>query len=257
MRRPRATFHPGVPLHVQIERVLRGRVESGEWETGRAIPTEMELVRQFRVSRATIRAALEALARDGLIVRHRGRGSFVPPGALRPPLMPTITNLVLGYQVQIKVVTVESARAPAHVAEALGVERGSPVKRFVRLELADGAPLAVAINYMGEDLGARIDVSELTETSMLEFLRDRLRLRLGPIRTSIAARLPDEEVAALLGIDLTQPTLFVRLVVPDRAGRPLEVCDTFYRGDRYRYEVETRLPARPRTRSRRGGSARR
>ncbi len=46
----------------------------------------------------------------------------------------------------------------------------------------------------------------------------------------------------MLGIHLTQPTLFVRLVVPDQRGRPLEVCDTFYRGDRYRYEVETRLP---------------
>lgn len=242
MRPSGQAYHPGIPLHVQIERVLRRRIESGEWEGERPIPTEMDLMRQFRVSRSTVRAALDALARDGLIVRHRGRGSFVQAAALRPSVQPTITNLVLGYQVQVKVVTVETVRVPGHVVEPLAVAPGSPVMRFVRLELADGAPLAVAINYMREELGRRIDVSQLDETSMLELLRDRLGLKLGAIRTSIAACLPDEEVAALLGIHLTQPTLFVRLVVPDQRGRPLEVCDTFYRGDRYRYEVETRLP---------------
>ena len=62
------------------------------------------------------------------------------------------------------------------------------------------------------------------------------------IRQSIEARLPEVEAAGLLGIDLTQPVLVVRLVVTDVAGTPVEISDTFYRADRYRYEVETRLP---------------
>jgi GntR family transcriptional regulator len=148
----------------------------------------------------------------------------------------------LGYEAEIKVISVETVPAPAAVAEPLGVERGSPVMRFVRLEVVDRAPLAVVVNYMRESLGRRIRPQDLQRLNMLEFLRDRLRL--GVIRQSFEARLPDEEVAGLLGIDLTQPVLFMRLVVPDTAGRPVEVCDTFYRADRYRYEVETRLPSR-------------
>jgi DNA-binding GntR family transcriptional regulator len=65
---------------------------------------------------------------------------------------------------------------------------------------------------------------------------------LGAIHQSIEARLPDLETAGLLDTDLTQPVLAVRLIVTDAAGRPVEVSDTFYRADRYRYEVETRLP---------------
>jgi len=34
----------------------------------------------------------------------------------------------------------------------------------------------------------------------------------------------------------------VKYVVTDVAARPVEVSDAFYRADRYRYEVETRLP---------------
>jgi GntR family transcriptional regulator len=232
-------YHPSVPRHLQIQRVLRGRIESGEWAGDRPIPTEMELLAEFGVSRTTIREALGVLTRDGLIARHRGRGSFVQPRVNGPP---AVTNLILGYQAQIKVVRTETTAAPTRIAGPLGVERGTPVTRLVRLEIVDGAPLAVVVNYMRTSLGERIRPRDLTRISLLEFLRDRLRMRLGAILQSIEARLPDVETAGLLGTDLTEPVLAVRLVVTEASGSPVEVSDTFYRADRYRYEVETRLP---------------
>jgi hypothetical protein len=53
-------------------------------------------------------------------------------------------------------------------------------------------------------------------------------------------------VASLLGIDLTQPVLVLRVVVRDAAGHCLQVSEAFYRADRYRYEMDTRLPPRRR-----------
>ncbi len=61
----------------------------------------------------------------------------------------------------------------------------------------------------------------------------------------------------LLGIDLTQPVLAVRLIVADAAGRPVEICDTSYRADAYRYVVETWLPPAPRRPGSRGARPRR
>jgi GntR family transcriptional regulator len=249
-------YHPSVPRHLQIQRVLRARIESGEWDGGRPIPTEMELLAEFGVSRTTIREALGVLAREGLIVRHRGRGSFVRPRprAARPP---AVTNLILGYQAEVKVVTVETMPAPAHIVGPLRIERGTPVTRLVRLEIVGGAPLAVVVNYMLPSLGERIRARDLTHISLLEFLRDRLGMRLGTIHQSLEARLPDVETAGLLETDLTQPVLVLRLVVTDAAGTPVEVSDAFYRADRYRYEVETRLPPARRRPSVRGTRPRR
>src|SRR5215471_13371890 len=238
----RAAYHPSVPRHLQIQRVLRARIESGEWEGDRPIPTEMELLDEFGVSRTTIRGALGVLAREGLIVRHRGRGSFVR-SRVRRARPQTVTNLIMGYQAEIRVVRMETVPAPAHIVKPLAVERGTPMTRLLRL--------GVVVNYMRPSLGARIRPSDLTRISLLEFLRDRLRIRLGTIRQSLEARLPDMETAKLLRTDLTQPVLALRLVVSDATGTPVEVSDTFYRADRYRYESETRLPPsrrRPRLR---------
>src|SRR5499427_11068472 len=249
----RAAYHPSVPRHLQIQRVLRARIESGEWEGDRPIPTEMELLAEFGVSRTTIRGALGVLAREGLIVRHRGRGSFVR-SRVRLARPQTVTNLIMGYQAEIRVVSMETVPAPAHIVTPLAVERGTLLTRLVRLEVVDGAPLGVVVNYMRPSLGARIRPSDLTRISLLEFLRDRLRIRLGTIRQSLEARLPDVETARLLRTDLTQPVLALRLVVNDVGGSPVEVSDAFYRADRYRYEVETQLPPawrRPTIRERR------
>lgn len=249
MTDPSIAYHPSVPLHHQIQRVLRSKIEAGEWGADDRFPTEMALSRRFRVSRNTVREALRALERDGLIVRRRGRGTFVRPRADPEGQRPAITNLVFGYDAEIRVIGIETVPAPARVSAFLGVPRGHPVRKFVRVEIVGGAPLAVVVNYMAVELGTRIRAADLMRYSMLEFLRDRLKVPLGTIRQSIEARMPDDEIASLLDTDLTQPVLFLQLRVSETGGRPVEIVDTFYRADRYRYEVD--MPQLPRRRLRR------
>jgi GntR family transcriptional regulator len=259
-QRPSA-YDGSVPLHHQIQRVLRSKIEAGEWADGDRFPTEMTLVRRFRVSRTTIRQALGTLEQARLIRRHRGSGSFVTLNGAGPTSPPKVTNLVLGYDAHIQVIGVETVPAPPHVTEFLGLSRGQTVRRFVRVEEIGGGPLAVVANHVPVGLARRIRLRDLRRLSMLELLRDRLHIPIGMIRHSIEARMPDDEVASLLRISLTDPVLVLRLFVSDRAGRPLEVADTFYRADRYRYEIDMPLPERSRaarsvSRSRRRGARR-
>jgi GntR family transcriptional regulator len=238
-----ATYDPSVPRHHQIQRLLRAQIDLGEWAPGEQIPTELALVKRFSVSRTTIRAALRALERDGLIVRQRGRGSFVHGSTTVTTRPTTITNVLLGYEAEGRIIDIASAPVPASVAPLLGILRGDDVRRFVRVEIVQGSPLAAVFNYMRIGLGNRIQAKDLRRHSMLECLRDKLGIKFGVLKQSIEARMPDEEVATLLNVDLTQPVLFLRLLVLDVDDAPVQVCDTFYRADRYRYEIEAPLPA--------------
>lgn len=91
----------------------------------------------------------------------------------------------------------------------------------------------------------------------LDSLRGLIVWSSAQMRPSWRGRILDEEVAALLEIDVTQPVLLVGLLVSDMAPHPVEIADTFYRADRYRFEVE--MPMLPGRRARRdaGGVARR
>lgn len=66
-----------VPLYRQIEEELRKQIYSGELTEGSRIPSEAALAAQYNVSRITAKRVLEELAREGLIYRVRGSGSYV------------------------------------------------------------------------------------------------------------------------------------------------------------------------------------
>ncbi|MFA5608849.1 MAG: GntR family transcriptional regulator, partial [Alcaligenes sp.] len=61
-----------LPLSLKVKYTLRARLERGEWPVGTRIPTLEELMQEYGVSRATVRAALDELENEGLIERTRG-----------------------------------------------------------------------------------------------------------------------------------------------------------------------------------------
>ena len=65
----------------EIEGSLRKRIAAGEWSAGERLPAERELAAEYGVARNTMRRAVEAIAHDGTIERHVGRGTFVNGGA--------------------------------------------------------------------------------------------------------------------------------------------------------------------------------
>lgn len=68
-----------VPLWFQLREHLLDEIVAGSFDDGRQLPTEHELCDRFAISRTPVRRALASLADDGVILRHRGTGTFVNP----------------------------------------------------------------------------------------------------------------------------------------------------------------------------------
>lgn len=66
-----------VPLHLQLQRRLRGLISSGHWAPGTRVPSENRIQRELDISRNTVRQALGELENEKLIERIPGRGTFV------------------------------------------------------------------------------------------------------------------------------------------------------------------------------------
>lgn len=72
-----------IPLYFQLRTLLLEEILSGRYGPGERLPTEHELCEQYRISRTPVSRALSDLAEEGVILRHRRRGTFVNPHWLR------------------------------------------------------------------------------------------------------------------------------------------------------------------------------
>lgn len=64
----------GVPKYIAVRDNLRARIDS--MEANEQLPPEIELCKQYNVSRITLRHAVDNLITEGLLVREQGRGHF-------------------------------------------------------------------------------------------------------------------------------------------------------------------------------------
>jgi multiple sugar transport system substrate-binding protein len=73
-----------IPLYFQLKTLLLEEIIERRYDADGRLPTEHELCDRFRISRTPVSRALSELAEEGVILRHRRRGTFVNPHWLRP-----------------------------------------------------------------------------------------------------------------------------------------------------------------------------
>jgi GntR family transcriptional regulator len=64
-----------LPLHAQVETLLRDLISSEDYRSGKFLPNEVNLAKQLGISRNTVRQATNKLVYEGLLVRKKGVGT--------------------------------------------------------------------------------------------------------------------------------------------------------------------------------------
>lgn len=65
------------PVYIQIHNAIRADIEAGKWRVGDRIPSERDLAVTFKVSRMTLRQAIQTLVDEGILERRVGSGTYV------------------------------------------------------------------------------------------------------------------------------------------------------------------------------------
>jgi GntR family transcriptional regulator len=234
-----------VPLYYQLKQLLAERITKGEWQPGDMLPTEEQLQDQYKLSRTTVRQALKELEIEGLISRHRGRGTFVsrPKISHSPDPRFNLTAYLSeqGMRPGWRVLSAGWVRVTAEVAERLAVESDLQLYQLRRLRLANDEPIGYHIAHVIPALGQAIDESRLDQGGSLDYLRATGQLDQSLANRTIEAILASDEVAKHLNIAKGNPILMIRRRVFNAEGMPVENMRAMYRGDRFQYRVRQRL----------------
>lgn len=220
------------PLHVQIERALRERIVTGRWSAHRRLPPEPELAARLGVNRGTLRRALAALIAQGLLIAHRGRGTFVAPRAGDPSIAQRFHSLsedltAQGFSFTREVRSVTSGRLPLAVATVLGAAPSTPGLRLERVFAAADGPLAYLVNYVRADDCPSIGEIDFARVSLFDALTTTCGITIDHGRRTISAQVASVEVAAALNITPGAAVLYLEQVSFTDRGSAVEYSDVW------------------------------
>ncbi|MFD9498616.1 GntR family transcriptional regulator [Streptomyces sp. NPDC060035] len=230
-----------LPLWYQVSQSLRASILGRPQDASPRLPTEEQLAAHYGVSVLTMRQALKELETEGLISRHRRRGTFIEPRARRvsPVRLLGSIDAIVAQQSGERTTVLGHGPAPVPGDLAEFFPDCSEVVGYRRLRCDDetGEPTNWAENAVRPDVAAGIDVADLERWPMTKVLRDAVGVRISRITDTVEARLADPATAELLQVPLLSPILHYTGVTYDDDGRVVDVARIRYRGDRFSFSV--------------------
>ncbi|MGE5598816.1 MAG: GntR family transcriptional regulator [Bacteroidota bacterium] len=233
-----------IPLYHQLKTLLREKVESGEWQPGQAVPSELKIAEMFKVSRVTARRALMDLTAEGLFCRYRGKGTFVSP----PKIVQGLSRLyVFGDQMRAQglepashIISVAEREAPPSICRDLQLPAKARVVELRRLRLADSEPIILETTWISSALCPGLAGKDFARDSLYGILAEDYGINVVDAEEYFEPVLVDDYEAMLLQVERRSPAMMLYHRAFASGRQPIEVSKGIVRGDRCRYFV--RLP---------------
>jgi GntR family transcriptional regulator len=247
-----------LPLYVQIADRIGDLIDRERLGPGTALPSEAELRDRLRVSRATIRQALQRLELGGRVERHQGRGTFVAVPALERAL-PELTSFtehlaskglasssrLVGYE------RVERRRAGGRRSKRRVISPDEPepalfpasvpLVRVIRLRLANDAPIGVHTTLLPAEVAERSGFTEARlwddDRASLYGCLEGAGYGLQLAEEHLRARVTSVAEARLLGVPAQTAVMSVLRLTRDEEDRLLEGVRAVYLGDKYDFVI--------------------
>ncbi|PPK46075.1 GntR family transcriptional regulator (histidine utilization repressor-like) [Trinickia symbiotica] len=195
--------------YARVKSFIRGKIESGAWQPGDRIPSELDLVESLGVSRMTINRALRELTGEGWITRHSGVGTFVAEAKPQSTLL-MIAHIgeeirARGHEYDYQTVVAQRESAPLAVSNALGLPPSSSVFHLIGVHRENGVPVRLEDRYVNPAAVPDFLEQDFNAMQPSEYLSATLPAH--EIEHVVDACLPTRAEATLLEISLDEPCL--------------------------------------------------
>lgn len=230
-----------VTLYYQLKEILINKVRSNEWPIGTKIPTERELCDIYKVSRITVRQALNELEKEGYLNRKQGKGTFVTAPKIEQRLSKfySFSEEIrkMGYAPETKVLDFNVVKADKDIASLLNLSEGAEVYSIKRLRLANGEPFALETSYIPYEECIGLTPDEVSEKGLYNIMKSKYNIIPSQAEEIFCAVLVSKEDAVHLQVKKGSPGLYLERITYNGANKPVEYCRGVIRGDRYKYRV--------------------
>ncbi|MBS7132120.1 GntR family transcriptional regulator [Clostridium paraputrificum] len=223
-----------IPVYYQLKEDILKKIREGVWKVGQCIDSERELSENYGVSRMTIRQALGELVQEGILVREKGKGTFVCEPKVKQKDMMSFSEIIkrTGRTLETKVVEFNKIPTPEDLTDTFSFEE---VYKINRNRIVDGECIANEIVYIPSDYCGFINEEKL-KGSLYNILEE-FGYSVEYSESSIKAVIMDETNKKIFGVEEQVPLLQINGKTINSDGKVLFVEEATYRSDKYILEV--------------------
>lgn len=231
-----------VALYQQIAVGLENDIAQGRLRPFQKLPSEIELMAQYGVSRITVRQAVDLLVRRGLAVRRHGKGTFIAGPALSHDLHELRgiyeTLQATGLALRTKLLDFSLQAPPERVRKLFGGRKR--LMQLKRVYYVDDQPIGLIVAWFPPtaERFARADA----ETNVIYGLLRLLGYEVIRADVTIGGRAAGARLGRLLDCAANAPLLRLGRTSYDRNDAPCETSEFFVRSDGYHFTLSLRGP---------------
>lgn len=223
-----------IPVYYQLKEDIKKKIAHGVWKVGQCIDSERELSERYEVSRMTIRQALGELVQEGILVREKGKGTFVCEPKVKQKDMMSFSEIIKksGRKLETRILEFEIIHTPEELLDVFPFEQ---LYKINRMRTVDGDDVANEVVYIPCDYCGYID-EEMLKGSLYKLL-EKFGYNIDYTESSIKAVIMNEDYKKLFNLKMEVPLLQIQSRTMTKEGKILFVEESIYRSDKYILEV--------------------
>ncbi|MGB9403495.1 MAG: GntR family transcriptional regulator [Candidatus Acidiferrales bacterium] len=235
----RQTGRDAEPAYKRIQLAIRERIESGKLMPGDMVHSERELAKAHKVSLMTARHALADLAREGLVERRHGAGTFVAPPKIHFNKLMSYTEQMAsrGLSARSKIVFSGILNKEHEIAARLSLPATAKLVKVERVRQAGDEPFALEACYLSAEEFPGLVNGSLERSSLFTLLERNYGIELAYADEEIDVTDADARTAELLGVPRNSPLLRMRQLIYSTKGKPTIYVLGLYRSGRHTLHI--------------------
>ncbi len=228
----------GIPLYLQLKEKLLEDIKLN-YKVNDIIPAEGKIEKKYKVSRITVRKAIEELEKDNIVIKKQGKGTYVQEqkvlydansiGSLTQRLSKQ-KHLLTTKSISFEIIEKEDEHFVKDMLEC------DKVLCIRRTRLLNEVPFALMINYFDVNTVPDID-KKLNLESLYAFLKEEYNIEFYNAEEIVEAKAANTDEAEKLNIEEGLPLLSLKRLSFDKNNHPIEYSNLVIKADMYKHKI--------------------
>lgn len=221
-----------IPLYHQLKQVIIEDIESGKYEVGEQLPTELELCEEYSVSRITVRRAISDLVDEKILYRQQGKGTFVSEAKIERELIliGSFSDIATesGKEPSAQILETIIKKPTKELCDVLKISSEEDILELKRLLSINGKPFIIETSHYPLLRFPKLETYITSNQSVYKILKENYDVEIVKAEKTLDIKLSNIEQSEIFDCDANSVLYLLRKTAFDKKNDVVHVSNSLF-----------------------------